>query len=231
MILFMIIGTRYNGKSLQRWSSTPLDEENVQSFYLNSKTKVMMLTDFHHPRKRILLAVIAGLLLPFLPGCKCFYEVKTVKPVSQNQLRYYDSQERYFILHRNDSAWHVFDRAIKGSAVTGILTELPENHRKYLTTDPAKGNNRYRKNKHGEAAVLQEVHLYVTDSTTPAFSAGDQIRVDISAIQRAEVYQKNVERTRASWLIPGIGVPVGVSIGFIIVIAISASSMSFHLSP
>jgi hypothetical protein len=186
---------------------------------------------YDHLKKRILLAVMAGLLLPLLPGCKCFYEVKTVQPVSQNQLRYYDSQERYFILHRSDSAWHVFDRAINGSAVTGVLAELPYNHRKYLTTDPTKGNNRYRKNKNGEAAVLQEVHLYVTDSTTPAFSPGDRIRVDVSVIQRAEVYQKNVERTRVSWLIPGIGVPVGVGIGFIIVIAISASSMSFHISP
>lgn len=104
---------------------------------------------------------------------------------------------------------------------------MPENRHKFQTTKP-KGGNRYIKKS--ESYILEEVHLYVSDSLVSQKPDTGSFQIAFSQIQHAEVYVKARGRTNASWLIPGIGGPVIVGCAFAAVIAVSMSNWHINLS-
>ncbi len=157
---------------------------------------------------RIFSIVVALIFLGLLQGCKYYYKVQTVKSVTPQEVKQYGSLNKYIIIHQRDKAWHFSKPLISDSTLYGELSVLPENRYKFLTTKP-KGGNRYIKNRHpNESYVLEEVHLYVSDSVIPKAYDSGYVKIAFSKIQNAEVYVKAKGRTTASWLIPAIGVPV-----------------------
>lgn len=176
------------------------------------------------------LAIRCLLLLLLMSGCRYYYEVAPLRRVAAKDIQGLNKGGKYIIIHRNDSAWHLSVRSADSGLISGKLEQLPPDHRKYLTTNPKKGNNRYRKNKDNEIAVLDEVHLYVSDSLTPAFAAGDDIRLHPSVILRAELYRQNRGRTTASWVIPAVVVPVGLVAILVALAVVGKNSISINVS-
>jgi hypothetical protein len=182
----------------------------MKSFYSNRTNKVVS----------VFLALI--FLGPF-QGCRYYYKVQTVNKVTPQEIRKYDSLNKYLILHQGDSAWHLERLAIHDTSVTGEIAVLPDYRYMFLNTNP-KGGNRYRSTKkYNEDYVLEEVHLYVTDKLVPNLHSGDNIILDCSAIRKAEVYKKASGRTTASWVIPAV-VPILIIGGVILIAALSKSS-------
>ena len=174
---------------------------------------------------RINKAVAVFLALIFLgPFQSCnYYKVQTISRVTPQEIRKYDSLNKYFILHQGDSAWHLDRIAVKENSFAGEVGVLPEYRYMFLKTNP-KGGNRYRSTKkHDESYVLDEVHLYVKDSVVPKMRAGDNISLDCSAVGKAEVYKKASGRTTASWVVP-IVAPIVIIGGFIAIVALTKSS-------
>ena len=144
------------------------------------------------------------LLLSFLQGCMFYYKVQTIKPVNLNDIKQFDSLNKYFILHVKDSAWNLSELEITSHEVSGITSVLPDNRFKFKITK-SHGKNRYKKNKeNNETYVLEEVHIYLQDSLFTGIKVGDKIKISLSTISKVEVYQKAVGRTVVSWLMPVI---------------------------
>ena len=177
-----------------------------------------------------LCIAIALLLLCSLQGCMFYYKVQAVSKVTQQEVKKYDSLNKYIIIHQKDKAWHLSQPLISDNTLYGKLSVLPENHYKFLTTKP-KGGNRYVKNKKPyESCVLEEVHLYLSDSVVPEKYDSGNIKIAFSKIQKAEIYVKAKGRTTASWLVPafvGSALGGGVIVGTILVVSLSHMHINF----
>lgn len=159
-----------------------------------------------------------------------YYKAQTVSKVEQQDIKTYASMNKYLILHQRDKAWHFSQPLISENTLYGKLSILPKNRYKFQTTKP-KGGNRYIKRKSlNESYILDEVHLYVSDSIVPEKSDSGSIQIAFSKIQNAEVYVKATGRTNASWLVPAIGGPVLV-IGVIGVTAIIVGTVGIIQGP
>jgi hypothetical protein len=170
--------------------------------------------------------LLVTLFLGFFPGCMFYYKVKTVNKVTAQEIKKYDSLNKYLILHQGDSAWHIEKSGISDNKLSGELAFLPGQHLLYKSTDPKGGNRYLNTRRHDESCVLDEVHLYLYDSLVPRLHAGDSIRLALPAIKKAEVYKKAKGRTTASWVVPAVGVPILV-IGGIAAIAVASGSCPF----
>ena len=172
--------------------------------------------------KKLLLSII---LLSTLQGCMYYYKVQTVKPVRFNDIKLYDSLNKYLVLHYGDSAWHFTELDISADVLSGKISDLPKNHQKYKSTKPGKATRYLKDFESDESNVLEEVHLYLQDSLFYEIKSNDRIKIDFSMISKAEVYKKAKGRTLSSWLIPGLGVPI-IAAGIIVfIVALSSVSM------
>ncbi len=174
---------------------------------------------------------IALLFLGSLQGCMFYYKVQPVNRVTPLEVKKYDSLNKYIILHQRDKAWHFSQPLISENTLYGKLSVLPENRYKFQTTKP-RGGNRYIKNKDPyESYVLEEVHLYLSDSVVPVKYDSGSIKIAFSKIQNAEIYVKAKGRTSASWLVPAfVGSAVGGGVIFGTILVVSLSHMHINLS-
>jgi hypothetical protein len=160
-------------------------------------------------------------------GCKSFYKVQTENPVSINTFEKFDSQNKYLIVHAGKFAWHLTDLKISKEAFSGMLSDLPANRYMYITTK-SKGGSRYKNTKKNDQSyVLEEVHLYLNATQFPELKSGNNIQISYAEIINAEVYTKDKGKTAASWLIPGIGIPVVV---IVVASLLISSSLNYSLS-
>ncbi len=157
-----------------------------------------------------------------LMGCMSYYKVQRENQVSKNTFDKFNFQKKYLIVHSDDFAWHIADQKISPEAISGMLTVLPANRYNYTSTKIV-GGTRYKNTvKHDESYVLDEVHLYLNGTQFPGIKTGNNIAIPYSEIIKTEVYTKDKGKTNASWLIPGIGIPV-------VVIVIAAIILSSHV--
>ena len=97
-------------------------------------------------------------------------------------------------------------------------------HEKYKTTDPDRPN-RYKKNSNiNESEVLEEVHIYTNDLSTPDYP---NVAIPIEAISKLEVYDKAKEATTASWVLGTLGYTAGAVAAVAIIVALTKSSCPF----
>ena len=168
---------------------------------------------------------VALVFLGSLQGCKYYFKVQTIKKVAPQEVKIFDSVNKYFIVHLRDSAWHLSNPILTGNTLSGELTALPENRYKFLTTKPI-GSNRYLKNEEiDESYVLEEVHLYLTDSLWREKHTTGNIQIAFSSIQNTEIYIKDKGKTTVSWLLPPIIVALsaGAVTGTIMMVSAASS--------
>jgi hypothetical protein len=167
------------------------------------------------------------LFLSFFQGCMYYYKVKTVATVAPQNIKTCDSLNKLLVLHQKNSAWQLSGYASEGNMLTGKLSLLPSNCQQYKTTH-AKGGNKYR--RADRILVLNQVHLYVNDSVVPTLNTGDEIKIDFSAIRKAEAYVKAKGRTTTSWVVPiaiGTVAVTAVTIGVVAVLTKSSCPLIY----
>jgi len=149
-------------------------------------------------------------LLCFFTGCMSYYKVQTEKPVSENSLQQYAVQNKYLILHCGDSAWHVSVQNITKNELSGNLTVLPTNRCKFKTTKINSGSRYKNSPQTDESYVIEEVHLYLSDSQYSGLKSESSINIPLSAFTKADVYIKDKGKTIRSWLIPVLSFPAAI---------------------
>jgi hypothetical protein len=160
-----------------------------------------MKTKLLNEMKKALSVFLAMIFLCFNQGCY-YYKVQRVKQDIPQEIRKYDSLNKYFIVHGGDTAWQIRNPEITDNGLSGKLFALPVNHMKYKTS---KTNHTYRYFKNAdkdESCVIDEVHLYLQDSLISPQQTNDTIRIAFSKIRKVEVYQNLKGKHTASWLIP-----------------------------
>lgn len=167
--------------------------------------------------------VLAVFFLCSLQGCRCYYKAQTVKTVTAQEIKEYDSANKYIILHQDTMFWHLSRIEVNDESLAGILTVVPYGRRKYDITY-AKGGHRYiREDRYN---VLDQVHLYLQDSVFMAIDSSGHYKVALTDIKKIEVYQKDSSRTTLSWWIP-LGLSGGLAV-FILVKALTFSPLSVY---
>ncbi|CAN5369165.1 hypothetical protein BH23BAC1_BH23BAC1_31540 [soil metagenome] len=171
------------------------------------------------------LKVISWILLcSFLNlavGCH-YYKTKNV-PAGTTEIKQFKEDNRYFILHHGNNAWHISDLVLNEDQkeLTGILETLPENHQTYQKTN-TRGATRY-KIKEGNSK-FNEVHLYTSE-----YAEGDNSRVTVpvSEIEKIEIYDKDIGTTVAAYTFSTLGIVAAAFVIFGIIVALTKSSCPF----
>jgi hypothetical protein len=187
-------------------------------FNQNLQRRDAMKNELFLKTKKLTFIIIAFFFLGFLQSCMYYYKVQTIKDVSSKEIRKFDSLNKYLVLHRMDSAWYFTQLKINDTVVSGIISILPGDHRKYKTTVVNAGNRYKNTRVHNESGVLNEIHLYWTDSLSFVKQPGDRVEMRFQEIKKAEVYKKAKGRTTASWVLPAVlgplvGIPSVIIIG------------------
>jgi len=166
--------------------------------------------------------VLAAFFLCSLQGCKCYYKAQTVKTVTAQEIKEYDSANKYIILHQISKFWHLSRIEVNDESLAGNLTVVPYDRQKYDITDPNRGHRYIRADRYN---VLDQVHLYLNDSVVPVIDSSGHYKVALTDIKKIEVYQKDGSRTLLSW-----GIPLGLTGALAVVIIIGVTTMSFGIS-
>jgi hypothetical protein len=164
-------------------------------------------------------------LLNLAIGCRNYYKVNTVRPPaahSENKFTELKNENRYFIVHFANEAWHLDNLFITEdeTALNGIIFNLPDNRKHFLKTDPA-GVNRYRPH---EKNVLQEVHVYINEYIDLGSS---QISIPLTSINKIEVYDLAQGATVASWALGAASVILGALTVLYIIVLLTKDSCPF----
>jgi len=163
------------------------------------------------------------IILSLLSGCMYYFKLQSLNNVSSEELKEYNSSNKYFILHQGKYAWNLRNILVSDDYFSGNLRELPVEHLRYLTVDKSK-KNRYKKNAPPYmSSMLNEVHIYYND-TLIKFDTGDSVIINFSSISKVEVYQEDKTATRTSWALPAVLIPVASTALVITIIALTKSS-------
>lgn len=168
-----------------------------------------MKTNFLISMEKVTAGSLILLFLVSFQGCRYYYRVQTVEKVSPQNIKTCDSLNKLLVLHQNKSAWQLSGYAVTDNMLSGTLSVLPGNCHQYKTTSLKRGN-RYRKDD--RIVVLNQVHLYLNDTIVPKFTTGDEVKIDFSAVHKAEIYVKDKGRTTVSWVVPTVLGTMGVAI-------------------
>lgn len=186
-------------------------------------------------KKRIMSVISIIVLIAFLNmivGCHYYYKVGTGYNVPSERIVEMKNKNKYFILHMEQKVWHFNDLKVKGDTLFGTINELsylPMEYRHYLhmkykTTDPQRVN-RYKINSSiDESAVLDEVHIYITDYVKKEDS---EISVSLNAIQKIEIYDPAVGATIGSWVFGALAGTAIACAALLIIVMLTKTSCPF----
>ena len=172
------------------------------------------------------------LILLLILGCtstscyRKFYQAKTHPANIRLDSLMSVSPPKYFILRNDHDAYKMAKMELDTTdqSLSCTLDKVDKEHYLYLNATPGKPM-RYRNSK-GEAAVLNEVHIYIQKDSNLA--NGEQYILQTGNITKIDVLEKNKSRTKQSTVTSTAGIAAGVTaltigavlIGSLMVVAI-----------
>ena len=179
-------------------------------------------------KKNITILGLAGMLviLLTLPSCSNYYQIRSPQLVNTiDTVEVLQKRNKLFIIHVNDTACMLANAYISDNMLKGDLFPLNEIQQKYQR--PKKRDKNPYLNEH-EYEALNEVHLYTTGIS---IKDTGKIALDVSAISRIDVNEKNIKATKRSHLLGGLIVTVGAIGGIIIIASVTMASMFDGFKP
>ncbi len=142
----------------------------------------------YHSVKKILFKVQALILvavfLNFTQACSTFKVVTSTK-VDEKKLNTFALKGKYFIVHENDTAWHLSDPRCGDNKLIGEKQVLPEWHKTYKS-NPLKKNNPFDRKDSLQKQVAKEFHIYATQVQHIDSS---WVFIPLESIVYTEIYQ------------------------------------------
>ncbi|MCX6277436.1 MAG: hypothetical protein NT004_05000 [Bacteroidetes bacterium] len=178
---------------------------------------------------RILKTSMLLLMLVFLIGLNgCYYYNVTSKTkITPEDIRWEDFNNKYLILHSGQFAWHMVLKSVDSTVMKCAISELPANHKMYLSTNPV-SDNRFIKSKENkdkyEGDVLNEVHIYTSGMKK---SSDTLVTVDFASIQKMEIYRYSPGQSTASHIVPIVVTPITIAGVITLIIALTKSSCPY----
>ena len=152
---------------------------------------------------KYLSIILVLAFLNTLGGCY-YYKVVTSEDPPDKVIRTQQEAEKFFIMHSGDQALRFSNITVSDNTIQGIISPLP-GHQYYKTTS-TKHANRYKvRPKQDERAVINEVHITVSEYNT---TEGNEITISPENIEKIEIYDRASGATTASWVFGGLGIVV-----------------------
>jgi hypothetical protein len=176
---------------------------------------------FFHKNKKITTNLSILLIIAFLNlTVSCSYyktkNVRTSPATVAEQIRNFNEQHKYVVIHANDLSWHLEKLIINEDEkyLSGTIQNLSQSHQ---YSKPRIENRSYKYNS-AKNQPLNEVHFYLTNTILPV--TGEQITISFSEIQSISVNDKNTGRSILTVFATTVGV---IALVFIIVAATKSS--------
>ena len=166
------------------------------------------------------------LILTFLnltAGCM-HYRVYTNYEPKPEDIRWWIFNNKYFIMHYGDSAWQMNNITVDTNTFHFSISDLPDNHKNYLRTDPEISNVFKDTLQQNKEDVLNEVHIYCSEPIIPSDRI---ITYSISSISRMEVYYYDKRATIASYVAPLVLVPIVVAGAVTLIVYLTKDSCPY----
>jgi hypothetical protein len=134
-----------------------------------------------------------------------------------------EEPQKYFILHLDQVAMHLFEITFQNGKMYGVLAPLPSTRDLYKKTELDRLNRYTSREKY----VLHEVHIYLPDTMSRYLDPGP-VEVALSDITEIHIYDQDIEATVASYVagFAGIGLTVGLGVAILNYNIFSSSSPS-----
>ncbi|MES2649202.1 MAG: hypothetical protein V4717_20155 [Bacteroidota bacterium] len=181
----------------------------------------MNLTSFQQKTVALIMLVSS---VNFFMGCNRYFKPVVLNTptaeTTQASLKKLSNQNKFFILRTKDYSYAMRNIVFDETSMTmkGIISELPVEH--FLYVDAI--GNKYKIPKRGNAeySLLEEVHLFVTNSTQ--IDTLQPFVLPLSAVERIEVIEKDAKRTTSSYVWGIAGVTLGAGLMVILLVAMFA---------
>jgi hypothetical protein len=185
----------------------------------------MNLTTF---QKRFVASVMLVLCVNFFMGCNRYFKPVVVNTptaeTKQASLKKLSTENKYFIVRNKDHSYAmknlVWDES--NMALNASLNEIPKEH--LLYTEAVDDKYKVPKKGRPEDALLQEVHLFVSDST--ALNISHPLVLPLSAVEKIEVIENDKQRTRTSYAWGAVGITLGAALVVVAIAAIISASLN-----
>ena len=168
------------------------------------------------------VSIVLTVLLLNLSGCY-YYKVRPAVDSSTEVVKEQQDLNKFLVLHHGENVWDFTDITIDGQIISGELNQFTE-HEMYKTTDPNRAN-RYRPKKFPEEnAVINEVHIYISEYSE---TVNGRVSISPESIERIDVYDRDTAATVSSWIFTGVLIGAGVFALMMIIVLLTKSSCPF----
>ena len=160
-----------------------------------------------HSRIRRIIFKLATYLalivfLNLFSACSHYFRVVAESPNSAQTIKQYKDADKYFVLHRGDDAWHMYELDIINDSIHAKLDVQLGYQVNYLYPKE-KGLNSFHKGY--EPDVINAVHIYTTDTSFSSFDT--LVSIPVSSIHEVNSYKYARAASRASFIVPAVILP------------------------
>ena len=169
-------------------------------------------------QRRFKFYFVLALFACSLSSCfKRYYQTNTTQTVDARTLEQLQAQKKLFIIHTPVSAFALKNVKVDSSTLSGIKDSLGAQYDPYLNPLSDKADPMARKDRE---MALYEVHIY----TKTVFESNDPVNLNISQIDRMDVYGKDIDANRKSNMESIIGITVAsVALGLFAAYAVNSA--------
>jgi hypothetical protein len=189
------------------------------------KKRVRSLRNFSSLR-RISVFAILFLLCGGLSSCfQKFYQTNTVHVTDAATLDKLQSEHKLFIVHTPTIAFALKNVKVDSTTLSGTREMINPKFITYSNPTGETGNKMARRDK-GQA--LNEVHFY----TNSSFDSSSQVNLQISQIDRMDVYGQDKKSNRESTILSVVGITVGTAaiVGAVILVGNEMSTIKIPVN-
>lgn len=173
--------------------------------------------------RKYLALLLALAVLNMSVGCMHYFRVNSATPPAPETMSGLNAARKTIIVHFSDQKWILTNAEIKNNTLTG----KPEPYNYPPTLRPVKpaGPNRYlTRSSRNQSYLLNEVHVYPSEYTE---TGNGLISMPITAIDKLEIYEKDIAATVGSWTLGFLGGAAAAFTIFIVLVAIFKESCPF----
>lgn len=179
-------------------------------------------------QKKLFASVMLVSCVNLFTGCNRYFKPVAVDAptveTKKRSLQELNIEGKVFIVRNSRQAYAMKNLAFEENqmAIRGALVPVKEGHRLYLDAI----DDKYKIPKKGrpEDALLKEVHLFVSDTTT--FDTTGVNVLPLSAVEKMEVIENDGKRTTRSYVWGAIGITLGAALVIVAIAAIIDASIN-----
>lgn len=167
-----------------------------------------------------------------------YYKTNTLtnlnEPQTKEQFNQLLSSDKYFILHQNNSVFHLDSLRVdfENQTISGRAGKVSPSHQLYMRNQAGKRPPKYRNSttdRYNPAkvsdTVLNEVHIYVTSFVQ--WKYGEETVFSFGSVNKVEIISKDQTRTTASWVFSSLGAAAAIFAVVVIIALATKESCPF----